>query len=191
MKLDEILETGRTIRKFEQKEVPDEVIARVLKNVRTAHCGNNRQVLRYIVVKSEEKRREVGNIVHFAASLPREIGEPKEDEKAMLYIAITKPAGNTPIQDIDCGIAAEVICETAWDEGVGSCMMLNFNVQAANEIMNVSEDRTVRMIIAMGYPKHRSTIVDVPESGNVSYYVDDQIDYYVPKRSVEELSEII
>ncbi len=45
----------------------------------------------------------------------------------------------------------------------------------------------MKMILALGYPDHMSTIVPVKEEGNLSYYVDGNRDYYVPKLSAEEV----
>ena len=191
MELDEIIRTERTIRKFEQKEIPAEVIDRILNNVRMAHCANNRQLLRYVVVQSKEKRDVVGNMVHYAARLPKEIGEPKEDEKAMAYIVITKPAVSNHLVDIDSGIASEVICATAWDEGVGSCIMQNFKASEMDAFLKLPEDRTSRLVISLGYPKITSSVVEMPESGDTAYYLDENFNYYVPKMKAEDISEKI
>ena len=40
---------------------------------------------------------------------------------------------------------------------------------------------------ALGYPDHTSTIVDMPADGSTAYTVDEQRNYYVPKRKKEDI----
>ncbi len=182
MNLKELYTGNRTYRKFRQESIPEEDLKSIMENVRLSHCGNNRQRLKFIVVRTPELCGEIARQVHYAASLPREIGQPKKEEEAMAYIIVIRPKENYATADIDVGIAADVICASAWEKGIGSCMMMNFNVTKVNELLEIPEEETVRLVISMGYPAHKSTVVDLPADGNTSYYVDEDVNYYVPKR---------
>lgn len=182
------LYTGeRTYRRFLQKEISHDALLAVMENVRLAHCAGNMQKLTFAVVTEPELRDKMAQQVHYAAYLPKEIGQPKPGEEAMAYVVIIRPKDKYPLGDIDAGIAAEVITSSAWEQGIGSCMMLNFDAAKVNELLQVPEECTARMVIAMGYPAHTSTIVEMDEAHGVKYYVDDEVNYYVPKRALEDL----
>ncbi len=182
-------EGNRSYRKFLPKEIEMEKLQTILEALRLAHCGNNRQLLRYLVVTSQEKKDAVAQLVHYAASLPKEIGTPKKDEKAAAYFVILKPENSGPIQDVDTGIAAERITDCAWQMGIGSCMIMNFNVNEITEVLEVPSGYVPRLIVALGYPKIQS-IVECASDGNLTYWVDENGDYHVPKLSIDEIAII-
>ena len=102
-----------------------------------------------------------------------------------------KYIGSGAFADVDVGIAAHAIVTTAWESGVGSCMMGAINRPGIAALLGVDEADTVHLAIALGYPAHKSTIVPVPESGLLKYYVDEKRDYYVPKKTFDELVKIV
>ena len=180
-------EKKRTYRKFRQEQIPETVITEIMHNLRYAPSARNAQVLRYTIIENTEMKELVFNHIHFAAALPREIAVPKEDEKPMAYIVISKPDDNNPTAFVDMGIAAEIITAAAWEHGVGSCILMNINKTVLTRELNIPEGRTAAMVIAMGYPSHDSTVVNAKDQKQLSYTVDEDNNYYVPKLSEEEL----
>lgn len=186
MNMKTIVKGDRTIRKFQQKKINNEDLQDIMENVRFAHCSNNRQLLRYMVVTDDHLCKCIGKEVHYAASLPRDLGQPKENEEAVAYVIILVPVNAGAIQDIDVGIVAEVITASAYEKNIGCCMMLNFNVSNINAILDIPFEYKARMVISMGYPALTSIVEDVKED-NLNYYIDEEKNYHVPKRSLEEL----
>ena len=43
-------------------------------------------------------------------------------------------------------------------------------------------------MVAVGYPTHNASIVPMTEQTGVKYYLDENRDYCVPKRSAEEIA---
>ena len=76
----EFLRTRRTYRRFEQRPVAPEILTEAVDAARIASCGANRQTVRYIVVQSADAVAAVQPLVHWAAYLPPEQGQPKPDE---------------------------------------------------------------------------------------------------------------
>lgn len=192
MELHDLYMGCRTYRKFQQKEIPADVYSSILNNLRITHTGNNRQLLRFVIIQSEKKRKEMDSLVHFAALLPRETADPKPDEEPMGYIVITQPDPKG-VTDIDAGIAAQVICCSAWEKGVGSCIMMNFDHEKTEQLIGISEGRKAVLVVALGYPAHQSTITDVGADGSLKYHVDteDNNHYYVPKLPVKDLCRFL
>ena len=75
----EFLRTRRTYRRFEQKPVEPAIAREIMEAARIASCGANRQTVRYIVVQSADAVAAVQPLVHWAAYLPPEQGQPKPD----------------------------------------------------------------------------------------------------------------
>ena len=130
-------------------------------------------------------------LVKWAAALPPEIGTPKPGEQPTAFIVIVKKAGSGAFADVDVGIAAHAIVSTAWESGVGSCMMGAIKIKSIEELLEIPEDQNLRLVIALGYPSHESTLVDVPADGKLAYYLDDERNYYVPKRPTEEIARFV
>ena len=61
------------------------------------------------------------------------------------------------------------------------------NIPKIKERFAIAQEDTLRLAIALGRPAHRSTLVDMPESGAYAYYVDEKRDYYVPKRAFDDV----
>ena len=62
----ELLATRRTYRRFEQKEVSQEIIDDILTAARLASSAANKQPLSYIVVKDADKVKTVGEQTRWA-----------------------------------------------------------------------------------------------------------------------------
>ena len=56
-------------------------------------------------------------------------------------------------------------------------------------MLSVPEGYEVSMVLALGYPSHKSTLVPVEEGKPLKYYVDANRDYYVPKLKLNEVVE--
>lgn len=177
----------RTYRRFTQEPVEEAIIREALENARIGSSAMNAQPLRYVAVTSSEAVRDMQPLVKWAAALPPEIGTPKEGVQPTAFVLVIKKAGAVSFADIDVGIAANIIATTAWAHGVGSCFMGAINGPKIKERFGIPEEDTPRLVIALGYPAHSSTIVDMPEDGRVSYYVDEKRDYYVPKRAFDDI----
>ena len=71
---------------------------------------------------------------------------------------------------------------------VGSCILGNVEFpKVLAAIGNVPTDWKPALALALGYPDHTSTIVNMPADGSTAYTVDEQRNYYVPKREKEDI----
>ena len=184
----ELHQKDRSIRKFLPKAIPEEDLDYIMDNVRYAHCANNLQRLRFVLVTGIEKRKEVGDLLHYAALLPAEVGQPKEEERPAAYIVITVPDQTAPMTDFDAGIAAEVITSSAAERDIASCILFNFNKEEMKKTLGIAEGRMPRLVISLGYAAITSSIEAVKD-GSLKYYTDEDGNYHVPKCDVTDLFE--
>ena len=187
----ELLTTRRTYRRFEQKSVPQDVVEDLIDAVRLSSCGANRQAVRLIVVQSPEMAAKVHPLVKWAAYLPPEQGTPKAEELPTLYAAVVQDTSIPGDLNTDTGIALANMTLAAWDKGVGSCIMGAINKPALTELLGIEEPQKLAFMVAFGYPTHKARIVPLTEETGVKYYLDENRDYCVPKRSREEIARTL
>lgn len=190
MNMNELSIACRTIRRFRQEPVPDELLRDMVENARIAASGQNRQPLRYAIVRSPEMVARMQPLVRWAGALPKEIGTPKEGEQPTAFVVIAKTDDAISFSDIDVGIACDRITMTAREHGYGACILGAINVNAIKELTGL-EGCTVRIAVALGKPACESTIVDMPASGDFKYYVDKDRNYYVPKRAFDDIAKFL
>lgn len=183
----ELLRTRRTYRRFEQKEVGQEMIDEILLAARYASSAANRQPLSYIVVREKAEVDEVFRYTRWAGALPPELGQPKEQERPVLFIAVVKNLDINKNCDTDAGLAISNMTLAAWNRGVGSCIIGACDKAALSKLFGLKENQELHTVVAFGYPSHESHIVDVADSSEVKYFLDEKKDYMVPKRRLEDV----
>ena len=175
----DLLKSRRTYRRFLQKEIPQETIDEILLAARLASSAANKQPLSYIVINGAEKVAAVFEHTRWAGALPPELGVPKEGERQNTDI--------NPNCDTDAGLAISNMTLAAWNRGVGSCIIGACNKVKLSEMFGLSEKQKLHTVIAFGYPSHASSVVDLDEAGDIKYYLDENLDYMVPKRALKEV----
>ena len=191
MDIMEFLKTRRTYRRFEQKPVEPAIAREIMEAARIASCGANRQTVRYIVVQSADAVAAVQPLVHWAAYLPPEQGQPKPDELPTAFIAVLQDDNLPGASDVDVGLALGSLTAAAWAHGVGSCIMGAINKPALSELLGIAAPDKLAFMVALGYPTHAARVVPMTEKTGIKYYLDENGDYCVPKRSVEELARTV
>lgn len=186
MNMMKFLRGRRTYRRFEQRPVAPEILTEAVDAARIASCGANRQTVHYIIVESADAVAAVQPLVHWAAYLPPEQGAPKPDELPTAFIAILQDDNLPGASDVDVGLALGSLTAAAWAHGVGSCIMGAINRPALTELLALPEGVRLCYMVALGYPTHESHLVPM-QDGDVKYYLDDNRDFCVPKRGMEEV----
>ena len=178
-----LIKGRRTVRKFERTPLTKEMLLSYVDSARVAPSAANMQALKYVVVQSAEMAEKIFPLIKFAGYLPDY--NPSFDEQPSAYIIICadtdiRKAGN----DIDVGIASEHIVLSALSDGVGSCLMAAIDREAIAKLLNLPENLTISLVVALGYPKENQK--EVKFKGDIKYYLEDDV-ICVPKRSIDEI----
>ena len=168
----EFLRTRRTYRRFEQRPVALEILTEAVDAARIASCGANRQTVRYIVVQSADAVAAVQPLVHWAAYLPPEQGQPKPDELPTAFIAVLQDDNLPGASDVDVGLALGSLTAAAWAHSVGSCIMGAIDRPALTRLLALPDGVRLCYMVALGYPTHASKLVEM-QDGSVKYYLDE------------------
>ena len=187
MDIMELLKTRRTYRRFEQKAISDEILEDMLTAARYASSAANKQPISYVVVRTPEKIKEVFDLTKWAGYFPNDTGRPKAGEEPVLFIGIVENLDiSKNYADTDAGLAISNLTLAAWSHGVGSCMIGACNKPKLSEMFGLTENQQLHTVVAFGYPSHKSYIEDVKD-GEIKYYLDENQDYVVPKRKLEDM----
>ncbi len=159
MDFQEIIAGRRSIRRYQEKEVPDALIDRVLEAVRWAPSGGNIQPWEVIVVRDPQTKKAL-------------------QETLAGYNPARKAVVNAPVLLVLCGkvkipetyshevvtkfgdwwfmfhlgIAAQNLCLAAHALNLGTVMVGFFDHDKAKEILKVPEAYEVVLMTPLGYP---------------------------------------
>ena len=189
MTLENLLEWRRSYRKFdENKLISKDDIGEILNSIKFASCANNRQYLRFISVENKDKVLEIFDNTKWAASLPNNMGRPKEGERPVYFIAIlSNDDKKLRFNGIDEGLVISNLTLAAAEKGIGSCIIGSVNDKKMREILNYEDNYSCEVVIAFGYPKVKSTIKEINLEEDQSYYLDDDGNYLVPKYKINDI----
>jgi nitroreductase len=180
----EKIASRRTIRKYVQKDVSDEVLLRCVDAARLSPSGANRQPLKYIVVNDYELAKEVLSTLRWAGYLPGY--QRGESEMPRAYIVIVLDKSISENLGHDAGIAAMSISLVAYEAGLGSCILGAVDREKLKGILKLPDGFDVVLVVALGYPSE-SPVVDKVKDGDIKYWLDENRVLHVPKRSLEEI----
>lgn len=189
MNLQNLLEWRRSYRKFDETRlISKNDIDEILNSIKFASCANNRQYLRFISVENKDKVLEIFDNTKWAASLPNNIGRPKEGERPVYFIAILSDEDKKlRFNGIDEGLVISNLTLTAAEKGIGSCIIGSVNDKKMREILNYDNNYSCEVVIAFGYPKVKSTIKKINLEEDQSYYLDEDGNYLVPKYKINDI----
>ena len=150
----------------------------------------NMQPLKYRIVWKEDEVAEVLANTKWAAGLP-ELHLPYEGTGPAAFIIIChdyRVHENKNVFLRDIGAAAQTMLLAATEQGLGGCMIGNFNPKKMQEILGIPEEIEPNLVVAFGKPDEEITIVDCEPGEKTAYYRDETgKKHFVPKRKLEDI----
>lgn len=152
----------RSIRKFKDDKIEDNIINEIIDAASYAPSWKNSQIARYIVIEN----REVIDKIADECVLGFEYNT-KTLKKSPVLVIVNVEIGksgfekdgsySTPKEDrwenFDAGIATQTFCLAAHDKGIGTVIMGIFDEYKVAEIVDIPENQKIVAFIAMGYPQ--------------------------------------
>jgi nitroreductase len=177
------IKSRRTIRKYLQTAVPEEVLLKCVEAAIFSPSGGNLQPLRCVIVNDAKLLKQVFSTLSWAVYLP-DYG-PTEEEMPRAYIVLLLDKnGRTPTHD--ASIASMSISMVAYDEGLGSCILASVDRKKLKKVLNVPESLDVALVVALGYPAE-NPVVEPVSDGNIKYWLDKNGVLHVPKRDIKDI----
>ena len=155
MSLIDVILSRRSVRRYENKEIPKDVLNKILEAGRKAPTSSNRQPWHFIVITDPEIKKELcqdkynpyGPFVRDAPITIVGCALVRDDDYNRKW--------GTIYSIIDTIIALQNMVIAAWAMGVGSCWIGVQGVpleDRARQVLNIPEDWKVMALITFGYP---------------------------------------
>ncbi len=174
----------RTIRRFQDKEIPYQVLERCVNAARLAPSGSNQQPCEYLAIDEKSLLSKVFSTLSWAGYITD--GRPVESEVPRAYIVILVNSNiRSEGYQHDVGFAAENITLTALEEGVGSCCLGSIDRKALRKNLNIPPRYLIDLVVALGYPEESP--LEEPWRDSVKYWKDEKRVLHVPKRNLKEI----
>jgi nitroreductase len=184
MNFTELTEKARSYRRFQEaKPIPSSLLRMMIGAAAAAPCASNLQRLRFSIVTGEHERNTLFPGIGWAGYITDWSG-PVPGERPSAYIVVHAPEEDELFTGIDAGIAASHIVLAGAAHGVGSCILLNYDVNAVNRTAHAAGYKPI-LVIALGYPGE--TVVLEKDSKIIRYWRDETGVHHVPKLPLETL----
>ena len=174
--LREIIEGRRSIRKYEEKAVPEEALTQILEAVRWSPSWANTQCWEVVVVKNQETKEK----------LKATLTPTNPANKAMLAAPVVlvvcgklQSSGyydgqaTTKFGDwflFDLGLATQSLCLAAHSLGLGTVVVGLFDHNQAKAVLGVPEGYELVAMLPLGYPAKISAAPKRREIGEFTHY---------------------
>jgi len=182
----ELILERRTIRKFQDKPVPEQLLKKIVNAGRLAPSGSNLQPLEFIVINKASLLGKIFATLKWAGYIAPE-GNPPEGAQPQAYIVvlinsdIKKENGET-----DAAAAIENMILAALDENVASCWIGSVNRAELRKIFDIPRNYKINAVLALGYPDEKPVVVEAAED-SIKYWKDEKGVLHVPKRRLSDL----
>ena len=143
MSLFDVILSRRSIRRYENKEIPQDTLDKIVEAGRQSPSAVNKQPYRFVIVTDSEIKKELkGLFSRFLENAPIVI----------IGCANTKARLTGKWATVDTTIALENMVLAAWSLGIGSCWIGSFNEQKIKELLKIPEDWKIVALVTFGYP---------------------------------------
>lgn len=139
----EAFKIRKSVRAYDTRPIPDDVLMRVLEAGRVAPSASNAQPWHFIVVKSPEKR-EILSKRMFTSFL---VGSP--------VVLVGCGERERRFHVVDVSIAMQQIVLAATAEGLGTCWVGDFDDKVVRNLLKIPERYDIVCLLAMGYPSEK------------------------------------
>lgn len=148
----EAIRVRKSVRSFQAKDVPPEIISRLLEAARIAPSASNRQEWRFIVVRDAAKRKELAGAA---------MGQKFVGEAPVVFVCCAETdnhemACGQLCYPIDVAIAVDHITLCAAAEGLGTCWIGAFYESEVRRVLDIPPHIRVVALLPVGYPKSTS-----------------------------------
>ena len=183
LSLDTLLHRNRSYRGYDpSRTVTRDELLKLVEVTTLVPSGMNRQALRYRLV-TEEDSDKVLPLIRLGGALPElHLPLPGTEPRAFLVICSTVP--ESPVIDIDLGIAAQSLLLKAVEMGLNGIIIRAFDPVKLQEALGL--ELLPLLVVAIGKGAENIYLKPVEAGESLTYYRKDGV-HFVPKLKAEDL----
>lgn len=147
MDIYEAIEQRFSVRSYENRDVEEVKLQRIVEVARTAPSGNNKQDWKFVVVRAPELRKALAEAAEqpFLARAPVIIAAVSTSPERIMSCGV-------PAAPVDCAIAIDHMTLAAVAEGLGTCWIGHFQQDPCREILGIPASAQIIELLTLGYP---------------------------------------
>jgi nitroreductase len=149
----------RSIRRYQEKDIPDEVLHKVLEAARWAPSWANTQAWEFVVVKDRSIKEKIQATVNnrnpsylALVNAPVLLVVCGQLKKSGYYNDQYPTKFGSEWFMYDLGLATQNLCLAAHDSGLGTVIVGLFDHDRVGEVINLPANHEVLVLIPLGYP---------------------------------------
>jgi nitroreductase len=147
-----LLKSRRSIRIYQERPVPQELLLQILEAGRWAPTGANLQPWHFVVVTDSETRKQIGDVARFFFIKSSHV------EKAPVVIALGFDTRKGKYGRYDVTLAGGNMLTMAESLGLGTCWIGAFDEPKVKEILEIPESIEVIGLITLGYSEEKPEV---------------------------------
>lgn len=143
----EAIKTRRSVRRFTNKSVSEEVIEQILEAGRWAPSGLNNQAWRFIVVQSPETKEALSGLTEYGAAV--------KNAPVLIVVFLDKEQMYHYTKDVQSiGACIQNMLLAAHSLGLGAVWLGEIlkNKESVNKVLEAPEHHELMAVIALGHP---------------------------------------
>jgi nitroreductase len=154
----EVLKGRRSVRNYQDQEVPEGVLQQILEAVQWSPSWANTQCWEVIVVKNRDTKQRLQETLSQGNPATRAMVEApavlvlcgKQGSSGSYKGQVTTKFGDWFMFDL--GLAAQSLCLAAWNLGLGTVVVGLFDHNRAAAVLGVPEGYELVAMLPLGYP---------------------------------------
>ena len=149
MEYSELIAARYSVRAYRPDPVEDEKLQAIVEAARLAPTAANRQPFQLVVMRTAGREEEIGKIYRkpWFVQAPIVIGVC-----AISSLAWVRESDRFNARIIDAAIVADHLILEATNQGLGTCWIAAFNVEAARSVMGLPDKAEPVIFTPLGYP---------------------------------------
>ncbi len=141
MEVEEAIKARRSVRKYEKRPIPDDVLSSLLEAARLAPSSNNKQRWSMVVVADDPTKQRL---------VPASGNQKFVGECSAYIVAVCDPGASYSSMDI--AIALDHLSLRAVELGLGTCWIGFFEPDKIRDVLGIPSDREIPICMTVGYP---------------------------------------
>lgn len=145
----EVIKSRRSIRKYIQKEVKEEIIKDIIDCARLAPTGYNNQGWVFLLIRDSEMRKSIASQAKYGKFLA--------EAPVCIAVFYDVEGATTPLQDVSAATENIIIAARAY--GLGTCWVNSYKKEHTKQIMkelNCPRNLELMALISLGYYDSKS-----------------------------------
>ena len=144
MSLLDLILSRRSVRRYDNKDIPEEILRQILETGRQAPSAANRQPIRFVIVNNQDILKILCDTLftRFVKYAPL----------AIVGCANIKSLLTGKWAVVDATIAMENMVIAAWTLGIGSCWIGACKEKKVKELLKIPDKWKIVALLTFGYP---------------------------------------